>query len=390
MEISETLTVDLFYPENVLFDNYCQEEWVKYKKNTPGIPNILEVILNNYSNQQRYLQNIHIPYSADALEVARNYTFYRNMNIQNDTMKGLWENKNSTEIPFKDFTFKNYADAISDYVYRNNINVCAWKKIHNLNIQYLDDIFAHIEPLDKPLTVFRKYSLSVDKFETPAYMSTSLSLSFINQTSFCATGEHPIYIRIDLLPGMKVLPLLNWEKWNTLIKTRFNPNEIIPITETQFEILLPRHANLHEINSSEIAYEKNESISIYSPNNPTGLIYPLPEIKHHFVVTSLHNVQYNLQYNAEFPQIVNFVGGTKLNMKKKIHITGKDKYDKNIELSQKIHFEIFKNHKKIKKEKKKNHNKKNHKTKNKNKNHDKNYKTKNNKNHHKKNKTKKK
>jgi hypothetical protein len=158
----------------------------------------------------------------------------------------------------------------------------------------IDSIFEWITPLTEPVTVYRKWGQSFPAldaarvstveidFADRSYLSTSLCLQISNETNFHGEDHTAQYARIDLMPGVKVLPLIDWESWS----------QYSAVGKTQCEILLQRNARLHKVLGStqgEFAWGRSvrppQGVKIISEgSNPDAPAKDLPRIQHHFIV----------------------------------------------------------------------------------------------------------
>lgn len=172
------------------------------------------------------------------------------------------------------------------------------KTINPVLIKKLDEIFEKAPPLTKSLTVYRKYECppttlyGIKKkqvFTSDRFLSTSLSLSYLDTAIFSGKNNCPndpdMYCRIDIMPGVRVIPLLNWfEIAQEGFCDRHSYEDIHE--ETQFEILLPRNAMLYKITNTD--YQKEGIQIIHQENIKSGrdLDPFVPEITHHFIVSN--------------------------------------------------------------------------------------------------------
>ena len=145
-------------------------------------------------------------------------------------------------------------------------------------IEGLDYIIEHIPPINKTITTYRVYK-NMEDTENPImmkspesifsssrnegaplnktmksgrYVSTSLSYTYVFYDF--GAGRSPdqytwrrsrnpfksIYVRFDILPGTRIIPLLNFEEIARGVETG-------AYCETQFEIVLPRIANMYGV-----------------------------------------------------------------------------------------------------------------------------------------------
>jgi hypothetical protein len=151
------------------------------------------------------------------------------------------------------------------------------------NYAQLDTLFNQSPPLSKALTVYRKYEDPPDilyslkeggTIASDRYLSTSLSLSYLPTFSM-GYASSPMYCRIDIMPGVKVLPLLNWELFLSVASSSMQP---IGGEASEFEILLPRNIRLYKL---PLLKQYAHGITI---KNKVGTSGPeLPELTHHFV-----------------------------------------------------------------------------------------------------------
>ena len=168
----------------------------------------------------------------------------------------------------------------------------------------IDSIFSGIPALTAPITVYRKWGKTFPElervrkstvdtnFSTSRYLSTALSLAIPNEQSFHGDDETAQYARIDIMPGVHVLPLLDWESWSQYHASCLS----------QTEILLPRDARLHKIVGStlpEFRWGREEqppmAVGVVSPFNPSGTPYRFPRIQHHFIVSPSGLGQFSIQ-----------------------------------------------------------------------------------------------
>jgi hypothetical protein len=176
-------------------------------------------------------------YALNAINVAKAYGEIVGLSEQFEYMRKLWEDPTKTDMKF----------ALSSYVNGSMlINQHARENIYNQHVKNLDAIFEEMPPLTQPITVYRMYTSSAFFFATELdkmsfqnqFLSTSLSLAYVtNRTFHGDKHNNTVYIRMDLVPGMKIIPVFNWLKWNTI-----HPPEL-----TQFEIILPRRAKLYTV-----------------------------------------------------------------------------------------------------------------------------------------------
>jgi hypothetical protein len=160
-------------------------------------------------------------------------------------------------------------------------------------VSSIESIFSLVPPLTAPITVFRKWGQAYAELErvrlsptetnlvSPRFLSTSLVLAISNEHGFHGADATAQFARIDIMPGVRVLPLLNWEEWS----------EHTAGTLSQGEILLPRNARLHKINSTlpEFTWDRTVAppmaVGIISAAHPDGQALPMPRMQHHFIVS---------------------------------------------------------------------------------------------------------
>lgn len=187
----------------------------------------------------------------------------------------------------------------------------------------LDNIFQKFSPLTKALTVYRKYEcppnlLDISKgevFISNRFLSTSLSLSYLSSVTFWddCPDDDPIYCRIDIMPGVKVIPLLN--------RNDFAQIDGTPVSETtEFEILLPRNALLYKLTES-YSYENTPALTIIQKDEDDDKKVvdkkpAIPIISHHFVLAPDVS-EFNIQYpkHTAFPDIQPDIVNVKLTEK---------------------------------------------------------------------------
>lgn len=179
------------------------------------------------------------------------------------------------------------------------------------NIQYierLDTIFENSPPLTTALTVFRKYEFPPEEFGhlspgnlfiSDRYVSTSLSLSYLKNASFMAHDWErptPIYCRIDIMPGVHILPVYDWQdlKSERVLDTLDTTHHTVltKIEKSQFEIILPRHTRLYKLPERH-TYEIPNELTILKDESVKGEDFPT--ITHHFVAVADYE-EFELQY----------------------------------------------------------------------------------------------
>ena len=178
-------------------------------------------------------------------------------------------------------------------------------------IERLDTIFKNSPPLTTALTVFRKYENppeDLDRlypgnlFISDRYVSTSLSLSYLKNASFLVhDGEStsPIYCRIDIMPGVHVLPVYDWHGFKSdrvmdTTDTLFR-NVLTEIEKSQFEIILPRNTRLYKLpDIRTIGTDKIPELTILKDERVKGGEFPT--ITHHFVAVADDYEEFELQY----------------------------------------------------------------------------------------------
>ena len=127
--------------------------------------------------------------------------------------------------------------AVACYVHDSGEMQASLGTKHDHRIASLDMAFEQIPPLTKPITSYRVYNgggivpKEGESFFDNKYISTSLSRTFVDKC-FASHAATNIVVRIDIMPGTKVLPVLDWQHWGNGNMT------------TEFEILLPRRAYL--------------------------------------------------------------------------------------------------------------------------------------------------
>ena len=175
-------------------------------------------------------------------------------------------------------------------------------------IKKLDKLFEKSPPLTTALTVFRKYEVPPEDldslypgnlFISDRYVSTSLSLSYLKNASFLLTdGESttPIYCRIDIMPGVHVLPVYDWHgfKYDRAMDTTDMVFRTIltEIEKSQFEIILPRNTRLYKL-PDDIRTDKIPELTILNDERVKGGDFPT--ITHHFVAVADYE-EFELQY----------------------------------------------------------------------------------------------
>ena len=166
-------------------------------------------------------------------------------------------------------------------------------------VSSMESIFSLIPPLTEQITVFRKWgktfaeldrvlhSATATNMVSARYLSTSLALAISNEHSFHGDDGTEQYARIDIMPGVRVLPLLNWEEWSDHAAGSLS----------QGEILLPRNARLHKIVDSTLPeftwgrivagtrVDPPMAVGIISAAHPDGRALQMPRIQHHFIVS---------------------------------------------------------------------------------------------------------
>ena len=152
-------------------------------------------------------------------------------------------------------------------------------------IERLDTIFKNSPPLTTALTVL-----------------TSLSLSYLKNASFLVhDGEStsPIYCRIDIMPGVHVLPVYDWHGFKSdrvmdTTDTLFR-NVLTEIEKSQFEIILPRNTRLYKLpDIRTIRTDKIPELTILNDESVKGGDFPT--ITHHFVAVADDYEEFELQY----------------------------------------------------------------------------------------------
>ena len=222
------------------------------------------------------------------LLIAREYcTSVLELAPQLEFLKNIWEGVNP-DTKHKDSYTEQVKLAISDYITQSHaIQVAATTGRTDIRIDLIDAAFKHIPPITKPITIYRVYntggiqSAEGELNRSSRYLSTSLSQTFVDK---CFSDHSPtsINVRIDIMPGMKILPVMNYEKWGKYADT-----------STQFEILLPRNAGLYDPELGRNAAAECDQIPEFEVNNSaipliTGLgprnTVELPTIDYHFIV----------------------------------------------------------------------------------------------------------
>jgi len=229
------------------------------------IPNIVDTAINYC---QRTGMGPQLKYMDDLLQ-----------DTENDAHKGLKAYVRSA------YSISGHLDrGVAAADYRSQVTIAA-----------IDSIFSSIPPLTEPITVFRKWGKSYKELDdvrdspvdtnlsNPRFLSTSLTLAIPNEQTFHG-DDAPQYARIDIMPGVSVLPLLNWEEWS-----HYQAHCL-----SQCEILLPRDARLHKIVGSTMPefrwgrdVEAPMAVGIVSSSNINGTPYQLPRITHHFIVSPI-------------------------------------------------------------------------------------------------------
>jgi hypothetical protein len=255
--------------------------------------------------------NITVP---SALECTEAYCNFMQMNKQ-------------LEYVYRSIPIRYYHMSIGLDGYHKKLDVGAILPLYNIKsgefnkgdnpklMGELDKIFENAPPLTNALTVYRKYEcppnlLDINKghiFMSNRFLSTSLSLSYLSSVTFWdeCPDDFPIYCRIDIMPGVKVLPLLDRVEMATSYESSIS--EL-----TEFEILLPRNALLYKLTES-YSYENTPTITIIHIDEQTKSIVnkniSLPIIHHHFVLAP-NEKEFNIQYPKHTvydiqPQIIN-------------------------------------------------------------------------------------
>lgn len=174
----------------------------------------------------------------------------------------------------------------------------------------LDKIFENSPPLTKALTVFRKYEIPPDElsrlrpgnlFISDRYVSTSLSLSCLKNAYFTAMEWEkttPIYCRIDIMPGVHVLPVYDWHGLkHQRVKDQSYMSTVTESAKSEFEIILPRNTRLYKLPEKH-TYEIPSELTILNNERVKGGDFPT--ITHHFVAVADYE-EFELQYPLALP-----------------------------------------------------------------------------------------
>jgi len=198
----------------------------------------------------------------------------------------------------------NHTKALHEYVKSSDPFQRSSPEI-NPSIGFLDEIFAAIPPLTCGIVVFKKYSngirptgVNMQIKPQNRFISTSLSYTFVCEAKFQEIDNPNVtLVRMELLPGMKIIPVLSWEKWTGGGG----------YSKTQFEILLPRYAQAYVLPEIFIShpeslisqpipilmdtmpFNKNPDKEFIMNDKITQLhsgVLTLPRINYHFIISS--------------------------------------------------------------------------------------------------------
>ncbi len=237
----------------------------------------------------------------DALSCAENYCQFMNMQKHLDYVYEAMTIKRKNRPRYNFSGYKKHIDGEA-ILPLYNIRSGEFNKGHNPKIMgELDKIFETAPPLTQALTVYRKYECppNLDDVSTNSifmsnrFLSTSLSLSYLPSVTFWddCPKDIPIYCRIDVMPGVKVIPLLN----RVNMAAARDGNSIFE--QTEFEILLPRNAVLYRL-SKTYSYENSPAITIVHKNEDEIADNKphIPIISHHFILAN------ESEFNVEYPK----------------------------------------------------------------------------------------
>ena len=227
------------------------------------------------------------------------------------------------------------------------INQHSRENIYNQHVRNLDAIFAEMPPLRQPITVYRMYTSSEFFFATELdkmsfqnqFLSTSLSLAYVTNRTFHG-GKHnnPVYIRMDLVPGMKIIPVFNWLKWNTI-----HPPEL-----TQFEIILPRRAKLYTVPWMLVPEWTSQNLVSFI-NDVGSYTTPSAIINFHVIIAPEGSGQICFRFNTALLTTQPFGGGNNNTDDKLLLYYGDevltitDEYKDDMLLSEKLSLQLIKN-----------------------------------------------
>ena len=179
-----------------------------------------------------------------AIDVTRKYCQdYLQLGDQLEFMKAVWEEDTEGWEDYIDeekydptTIFRDMKESVRAYIADStDIHLDLENDQFNDHVPNLDAAFEMIPEITEPITVYRVYQtggIDPEKgtvMTSDRYLSTSLSQTFVDKC-FASHSATNVFVRIDIMPGMKVLPVLNYEKWGNGGYT------------TEFEILLPRNA----------------------------------------------------------------------------------------------------------------------------------------------------
>jgi hypothetical protein len=329
-------TVDL--EEFISFDKYCYDPYTGR-----------DIHLNNYKSTT----GITPENTWESNKACYHYMIDSGLAVQVQFMDWLYENRDSDLR----------AGALMRYVINSKaIQEAAKDGKYHKDVELIDAIFEQIPELSGPLIVYRRdtdYTAPNfgDIYRRPKFTSASISFTH-NQLSGGYDGykidpktgkeARPIYSRIDLMPGMKIIPIFNYEKWATPKTTsaaRFR---------SEFEVMLPRHARLYHpgfyifgdspIQEKKYDKIKTRGIKIYGTENPSGDRPILAPILNYFIVargnTGVWTIKYESSPIVKTHKTVPFPKGGNGSIKKSFEYTvdsSKDIFSDDVELSEKLY-----------------------------------------------------